>query len=1035
MNRRNLLLVAYHFPPFGGSGVQRALKLARYLPECGWNVHVLTAAHRRHPLIDESMSMELGEGVCVHRVLGLEPGAVAAALRRLPAAHLRAGRSHAPAIGRCHTEAGQGKGHNAAPGGHASFAQRLEDRLYWRLDRAARWLPLCEIERLWVPAASRAARRIARRHEIQAVITTSPPHVSHLVGRSVRRRLGIPWIADLRDPILDNFAYEARSASVDRRWRDLERIVIQEATRVVVTCPEPIDALQERYPTVPPIRFATIPNGYDPADAPQAEQIAPPEQVFQKGATGCLSLTSPMSRMPSPRKVRADDPPVAPNPKCIGASETTSQTPFANRRFVLAHVGAFYRDQSVEPLLAAIRRLMAARPEIAGSLELRLVGSLSTQQRSFVQPSDDVFLRLVGYRPHREAIREMAAADALFLTTPPSRGGRYCIPAKTFEYLAFGRHVIGVVHQDTALADILRRAGNATLLNHRAGEDMADLLARAIASALDAWTAGALDRPRDYAVVESFRRHRLARTYADLLNRCTPTESVPPNGATGCSKPVPNADAVKGCLQTVPNPNPGSRMNILWHMPVLRRHTCGLSIRAFRDAAALQSFGHRVTFAVADGKTDFDGGRAQDMALNRLTLRRVRPPHWSLQAVARRRAADHAVRLMEGDHDLFISCQPEVVAAYRRRHPDRPIVFVCGGSTLLHDDADAAQYASLNWTRRAFFIIDRRLKRANERAAFRAADVVAFNSFYMRSEAIRTFGLRPEKCHTICAGLDENHFRPPTAGQRAAARTQLALATDGIVLAWTGRLAPEKNVELLISALPRCRRPILRLLLVGDGPLRAELEALARRRGVDQLVTFCGAHADVLPFLHAADIFAFPSRSESFGISLVEAMGCGLPCIALAVRPGRAQNASAEILAGGACGLIVADDPAAFARAIDSLADTPAYRAELGRRAAAHALANFTWSAAGRRFHELIAELTAPRLASPAASFRRRADDIVPAAAHVAPANSRRLTPANSRRVAPAHSRCGRGRSAPASPKNLAAPSRRIAGKPITKGS
>ncbi len=417
-------------------------------------------------------------------------------------------------------------------------------------------------------------------------------------------------------------------------------------------------------------------------------------------------------------------------------------------------------------------------------------------------------------------------------------------------------------------------------------------------------------------------------------------------------------------------------MNILWHMPVLRRHTCGLSIRALRDAAALQSFGHRITFAVAADKTDFDGDRVLDMALQQLNLRRIRPAHWSLQAIARRDAADHAVRLMGNDHDLFISCQPEVVAAYRRRHHDRPLVFVCGGSTLLHDDADAARYADLHWTRRASFILDRRLKRANERAAFRAADVVAFNSLFMRQKAIRTFGLHPDKCHTVYAGLDESQFHPPTPDQRAAARSRLGLAEDNLVLAWTGRLAPEKNLELLLDALPRCERPIQRLLLVGDGPLREELEALTRRRGVHRLVTFCGAQSDVRPFLHAADIFAFPSRSESFGISLVEAMGCGLPCIALAARTGHAQNASAEILAGGDCGLIVtADEPAAFARAIDALAKSPAYRAELGRRAAAHARANFTWSAAGRRLNYLITELTSPRLARSA----RRPDDGQPA--------------------------------------------------------
>ncbi len=501
MNRRNLLLVAYHFPPVGGSGVQRALKLARYLPESGWNVHVLTAGHRRHPLVDETMSTEIGDGVRVHRVRGFEPGAIAARLCRPLAKSPRNGPLTAQAISLCHTGTAPDDQRHTERRADGSFATWLEDRLYWRLDRAARRLPLCEMERLWVPAACRAARRVVRRHDIHAVITTSPPHVSHWIGRSLRRRLGIPWIADLRDPILDNFAYDARSAFIDRRWRRLERFVTQEATRVVVTCPELMAALCQRYASVPRTKFATIFNGYDAADAPPSNRI--------------------------PAEPRTTD--------------------NSNRRFVLAHVGAFYRDQSVEPLLTAMRRLIAGRPEIAGSLELRLVGSLSAGQLPFLRHTDDAFLRRLGYKPHGDAIAEMAAADALFLMLPLGSGGRCCIPAKTFEYLAFGRHVIAAVHPETILADVLRRAGNVTLVEHHDGQDLADALARAIACAFDAWAAATLQRPRDFSLVEQFRRDRLAQAYADLLNQCTTTEGASHKRATGpdftSGQPVPSAPA------------------------------------------------------------------------------------------------------------------------------------------------------------------------------------------------------------------------------------------------------------------------------------------------------------------------------------------------------------------------------------------------------------------------------------------------------------------------------------------------------------
>ncbi len=113
---REVLLVTYRFPPLGGSGVQRALKLARYLPDAGWRVHVLTAGHTHYPLIDATLNGEPGDGhdhglssenVQVHRVLGYEPGGIAATACRW--------------MGR------------RAAAQTAGEAPSLENRLFWRL--------------------------------------------------------------------------------------------------------------------------------------------------------------------------------------------------------------------------------------------------------------------------------------------------------------------------------------------------------------------------------------------------------------------------------------------------------------------------------------------------------------------------------------------------------------------------------------------------------------------------------------------------------------------------------------------------------------------------------------------------------------------------------------------------------------------------------------------------------------------------------------------------------------------------------------
>src|ERR1043166_4910034 len=152
---RDILLIAYHFPPIGGSGVQRVLKLARYLPQFGWRADVVCCGHTQYPLLDRSLTSEGSDDVKVYRTRGLEPGGIAASMTM------------------------------SGPVGPA-FAKRLEDGLSWRLQKMLSRTPLPEHELLWLPAAIRQARQVAENHSIEAIITSGPPHCTHWVGESMR---------------------------------------------------------------------------------------------------------------------------------------------------------------------------------------------------------------------------------------------------------------------------------------------------------------------------------------------------------------------------------------------------------------------------------------------------------------------------------------------------------------------------------------------------------------------------------------------------------------------------------------------------------------------------------------------------------------------------------------------------------------------------------------------------------------------------------------------------------------------------------
>jgi glycosyltransferase involved in cell wall biosynthesis len=351
-------------------------------------------------------------------------------------------------------------------------------------------------------------------------------------------------------------------------------------------------------------------------------------------------------------------------------------------------------------------------------------------------------------------------------------------------------------------------------------------------------------------------------------------------------------------------------------------------------------------------------GSIEGLRVRILPARSSKHLHWSLQALGKARMARRQLTDLGQDHDLFISCQPEAVSAYSGQDRRQPALYVCGGTTLLHEEAERADQARLSVYRRLAFGIDRAMKRRVERAAFRAADAVVFDSLTTRERVVTDYVIEPAKCHVVHGGVDPSHFTVPTAAERVMSRRGLGIPDGSPVIAWTGRLSPEKNVELLIRAVASCRgtRPIL--VLVGDGSCRDSLSRIAVDLGCENRVMFIGRVLDVRPYLHAADVFAFPSRGESFGGALAEAMACGLPCLGLRPDGRRVRSANEEILEHGRSGrLIDQHDPPAFACALDELLADEPLRHRIGRAARQRVESRFTWDIGGGQLLNVITAL------------------------------------------------------------------------------
>ncbi|MFD0725412.1 glycosyltransferase [Lysobacter brunescens] len=189
-------------------------------------------------------------------------------------------------------------------------------------------------------------------------------------------------------------------------------------------------------------------------------------------------------------------------------------------------------------------------------------------------------------------------------------------------------------------------------------------------------------------------------------------------------------------------------------------------------------------------------------------------------------------------------------------------------------------------------------------------------------------GVRPRaRLLAVPNGIRVETFAAANAERRAALRNVLGLAPGTRIIGTVGRLNPVKDQATLLQAFARVHAEAAdtALVLVGDGALRAELQALAGASGAGEAVHFLGDRGDVRQLLQGFDVFALSSRSEGYSMALLEACASGLPIVATDVGGNR------EIVADDRNGLIVpAADATALATALLGLLRDPARAQRLG---------------------------------------------------------------------------------------------------------
>ena len=371
---RRVLLVSYYFPPSGGPGVQRTLKFAKYLPKFGWDPIVLTVDPRyaSYPAVDADLDRDVPEETVVVRTKAWDPYSAYARL-------LGKRKEDAVSVGFLSED-------------KEDFRHRIGKWV-----RANLFVPDARVG--WVPFAVKASRDIHGHSGFDAVVSTGPPHSTHLAGRRIATRYQVPWIADFRDPWtgIDFYSSLPMGPLARRRDKRLEQQVLADADIVVAVTPGMRRALSG--PSRP---VEVITNGYDPAD-------------FSNRPTG--------------------DP-----------------------DFVLSYVGNMNESRNPTALWNVLSRLK--KQNRLGTLAVRLVGPIDSSVRQAV--ADHGLGNVVSIEPpvsHTEAIQIMMRSAMLLLVVNNVSGAEGIMTGKIFEYVASGRIVLGLGPTEGDAAELLRSVG------------------------------------------------------------------------------------------------------------------------------------------------------------------------------------------------------------------------------------------------------------------------------------------------------------------------------------------------------------------------------------------------------------------------------------------------------------------------------------------------------------------------------------------------------------------------------------------------
>ena len=376
--KKKVLIITYYWPPAGGSGVQRWLKFSKYLRGFDIEPVIYTIDNPSYPILDKSSESEIPKDLEILKQAIFEPNSMLSFF---------------------------GRNNKKESAGFLNPNPTFLGKIVQYI-RANYFIP--DARKFWIQPSVNFLSNYLENNHIDAIITTGPPHSMHLIGLELKKKLGIKWISDFRDPWteIDYFQQLPLTKKATKKHQDLEQEVLINSDMVVVVG----ETMKEKF-LKHTKRIEVLTNGFDTIEDLSTQKL--------------------------------------------------------DEKFSITHVGLMNSDRNPTILWKVLNEISNTNPNFKNDLRIKLIGKIDDAVIQDLKVFDHNTIETIPYLDHKDVSKYQASSQVLLLSINEVPSAKGIITGKIFEYLQAKRPILAIGPEDGDAAMILKNTNAGTIIGFK----------------------------------------------------------------------------------------------------------------------------------------------------------------------------------------------------------------------------------------------------------------------------------------------------------------------------------------------------------------------------------------------------------------------------------------------------------------------------------------------------------------------------------------------------------------------------------------